>query len=76
MVAVVTGARASIEILINGEFKNTGASTLAELVEEQGLAGVRVATALNGDFVPERERRNTLLGPRDRIEILTPRQGG
>ncbi|HWK34102.1 MAG TPA: sulfur carrier protein ThiS, partial [Hyphomicrobium sp.] len=36
----------------------------------------RVATARNGDFVPERERATTELRPGDRIEILSPRRGG
>ena len=49
---------------------------IAALVDEQGFANVKVATAINGEFVPERMRTATSLRPGDRIEILTVRQGG
>jgi sulfur carrier protein len=49
---------------------------LAELVTELGHGDARVATARNGDFVPERVRRTTQLAPGDRIEIVSPRHGG
>ncbi|MBX9861228.1 MAG: sulfur carrier protein ThiS [Hyphomicrobium sp.] len=64
------------EIIVNGQPLATAAATLAELVDKQGFAGVKVATALNGDFVAERLRAATSLGAGDRIEILTVRQGG
>jgi len=54
----------------------TRAATLAELVAEQNLAGLKVATAHNGAFVPERARAGTPLAAGDRIEIVSPRQGG
>jgi len=65
-----------VDIVVNGEPHRTPAATLAELVHERGLTGQRVATARNGDFVPERERATTELRPGDRIEILSPRHGG
>jgi sulfur carrier protein len=74
--SVTAEAKVSIKVLINGEPRVTAAVTLAELVAEQGLAGVRVATARNGDFVPERARGETALRSGDRIEIVTPRHGG
>ncbi len=64
------------EIVVNGQSIATAADTLAALVEAQGFAGVKVATAVNGDFVPERLRAETTLDAGDRIEILTVRQGG
>jgi sulfur carrier protein len=63
-------------IVVNGGPLATQAGTLAELVAELGHAGQRIATARNGDFVPERARVATALEAGDRIEIVSPRHGG
>lgn len=63
-------------IIVNGEPTPVAAATLAELLSALGLAGRRVATAVNGDFVPERARGDTRLAAGDRVEIVSPRQGG
>jgi len=63
-------------LTVNGAPVRAVAATLAALVAEQGFAGVKVATALNGTFVPERLRAETPLAEGDRIEILSARQGG
>jgi sulfur carrier protein len=63
-------------LVVNGSDVETTAMTLGELVAERGLAGTRVATARNGDFVPERARAATPLHPGDKIEIVSPRHGG
>ena len=63
-------------ITVNGELSETAAKSLAALVEERGLAGQRVATALNGEFVPAARRDEVTLKPGDRVEIVSPRQGG
>jgi len=63
-------------LTVNGTPVRAAAATLAALIAEQGFAGVKVATALNGAFVPERLRAETLLADGDRIEILSARQGG
>jgi sulfur carrier protein len=63
-------------ILVNGDPFATEAATLADLVVERGLSGARIATARNGDFVPERARAATTLKAGDRIEIVSPRHGG
>jgi sulfur carrier protein len=63
-------------ITVNGARLETGAGTLAELVAEQGLADAKVATAVNGEFVPARRRVDTPVADGDRIEILSARQGG
>jgi sulfur carrier protein len=63
-------------IFVNGRAVFTGATTVAGLLDEQGYAGLKVATALNGDFVPERTRATATLQPGDRIEIVSARQGG
>lgn len=64
------------DILVNGVPVTTKVATLADLVTELGHGEARVATARNGDFVPERMRGKTHLAPGDRIEIVSPRQGG
>ena len=63
-------------IVVNGDQVTTKAGTLAELLSELGLAGQRVATARNGDFVAEKDRVATRLDAGDRIEIVSPRHGG
>lgn len=65
-----------LAIHVNGDAVATRAATLGDLVVELGLGGSRIATARNGDFVPERARAATRLMPGDRIEILSPRHGG
>jgi sulfur carrier protein len=63
-------------ISVNGEAAQTTAATLADLIDELGFAEGAVATALNGDFVPKAARSQTRLASDDRVEIVTPRQGG
>jgi sulfur carrier protein len=65
-----------VVILLNGVKTATVAANLAELVDEQGFSGQRVATAVNQAFVPERARSTTRLAPGDTVEIVTARQGG
>ena len=65
-----------MRIVVNGEAKETAAATLAELLAALGYGERKIATARNGDFVPERKRQATELSPGDRIEIVAPRQGG
>jgi sulfur carrier protein len=69
----VQGART---IVVNGEGVTTASATLHDLLAERGLADVRVATARNGEFVPERTRAATALQAGDHIEIVSPRHGG
>lgn len=69
-------AGARLNLVVNGEPTSTSAHTLAELVMEAGFGEARVATAVNGDFVPERARAARQLAEGDRIEIVSPRQGG
>lgn len=67
---------ATLDLIVNGEPVAARATTLATLLVELGYAGAKLATARNGDFVPERTRGTTTLAPGDRIEIVAPRQGG
>jgi sulfur carrier protein len=64
------------QVVVNGEPREVEAATLVEALAALGYSDAVVATALNGEFVPARQRETTLVREGDRIEILAPRQGG
>jgi sulfur carrier protein len=66
----------SISLIVNGERRETRAETLADLIAAESFGDTRVATAVNGAFVPARARGERQLETGDRIEILSARQGG
>ncbi len=66
----------SLKITVNGEPQLTRAETMAELCATLGYGEAKVATALNGAFVPAAARPETLIREDDRVEIVAPRQGG
>jgi sulfur carrier protein len=63
-------------LIVNGEPREVGAGTLAEALQALDYGEAKVATALNGEFVPARVRSATPVKDGDRIEIVAPRQGG
>jgi sulfur carrier protein len=63
-------------LIVNGEPREVAAATLAEALQALDFGEAKVATALNGEFVPARARGATPVTDGDRIEILAPRQGG
>ena len=65
-----------MRLVVNGEPRDVRAATLAEALQSLDYGEARVATALNGEFVPARAREGTRLKTGDRIEIVAPRQGG
>jgi len=65
-----------MRLVVNGELQDVPAATLAEALQSLDFAEAKVATALNGEFVPARARESAMLKDGDRIEILAPRQGG
>jgi len=65
-----------MKLVVNGEDRDVAAATLAEALQSLDFAEAKVATALNGEFVPARAREATSLKDGDRIEIVAPRQGG
>jgi sulfur carrier protein len=69
-------AAPEIAIEVNAELQRVRAGTLADVLVALGYGGQKVATALNGAFVPERMRTETPVASGDRIEILSARQGG
>jgi sulfur carrier protein len=65
-----------MKLVVNGEVQELAAANLAEAVQSLDLGEAKIATALNGEFVPARIRQATALKDGDRIEIVAPRQGG
>lgn len=65
-----------MRIKLNGEPAEVRATRLADLLDELGYGDAKIATAVNEDFVPVGERGAVALAEGDRLEILTPRQGG
>ena len=65
-----------MKLIVNGEVRAVPATTLAEVLQSLDFGEAKVATALNGEFVPARAREATSLRDGDRIEIVAPRQGG
>ena len=65
-----------MKIEVNGSAHDVTATTLDAALAELGWAEARVATALNGEFVPKASRGATLLKNGDRLEVLAPMQGG
>lgn len=69
-----------MKLTINGEPRevavNVGAATVADALDALGLGDARVATALNGAFVPAPSRADAALSPGDALEIVAPMQGG
>jgi len=65
-----------MKIVVNGETRDVRAPDLAALLAELDFASELVATAVNETFVRARERGAHALAEGDRVEIVTPRQGG
>ncbi len=65
-----------MRVVVNGEDREVEATTLVVALAALDYGDAKVATALNGEFVPARARGETPVKDGDRIEILAPRQGG
>ncbi|WP_299961454.1 sulfur carrier protein ThiS [uncultured Roseobacter sp.] len=65
-----------MKLQLNGAMITAQVSTLADLLEVEGFGGAKVATAVNGAFVPASERSDKSLKAGDSIEVLAPMQGG
>jgi sulfur carrier protein len=65
-----------IPLTVNGAPRETHAETLADFIASENMGDARVATAVNGTFVPVGARAGRRLLAGDRIEILSARQGG
>ncbi|MFI0846515.1 sulfur carrier protein ThiS [Mesorhizobium sp. IMUNJ 23232] len=65
-----------MKLIVNGEAHEVAAATLAELVAALDYEGDWLATAVNSDLVHKAHRAEFRLNDGDRIEILSPMQGG
>ena len=65
-----------MKLIVNGETQSLEAATLAELLLALDYEGNWLATAVNGDLVHREDRADLRLVDGDRIEILSPMQGG
>jgi sulfur carrier protein len=65
-----------MKLVVNGVEQEIAAETLAAALLRLDYGDAKVATALNGEFVPARKRGETALRDGDRVEIVAPRQGG
>ena len=69
-------------VVWNVEYRRVGnrgggwPGTFDDVLSALDYGGQKVATALNGDFVSERQRALTRVASGDRIEVLSARQGG
>lgn len=63
-------------LTVNGESSEVEAETVEALLVELGYDDGLVAVAVNHDVVQRRRWSETALAEGDRVEILTPRQGG
>ncbi|PCI87480.1 MAG: thiamine biosynthesis protein ThiS [Hyphomicrobiales bacterium] len=65
-----------MNIQLNGEACQTEAKTLDLLLVQFEYGDAVVATAVNGEFVAEEQRRKIEICDGDAVEILAPMQGG
>lgn len=65
-----------MRIEVNGGAREVAGPSLADALTELGWAEARVATALNGEFIPKCLRAETALQAGDTLEVLAPMQGG
>ena len=65
-----------MKLTVNGEAMELEATTLETLLVLMEYEGGWLATAVNGELVHREDRAEWLLSDSDRVEILTPMQGG
>ncbi len=65
-----------MRIKLNGEYSETAAQSIAELLREVNAPSVGVAVALNGQVVRKFEHDATPLNENDDIELIRAVQGG
>ena len=65
-----------MKVIVNGEALVIASTNLADLLQELEYEGEWLATAVNAELIHREERGTLKLKQDDRIEILSPRQGG
>lgn len=72
----VQARSAPADIVVNGTAQTVQARTLDALLSELGFESPFIGTAVNGELVRRAERGGHPIEAGDRIEILSPMQGG
>ena len=65
-----------MRIIVNGEQREVVAQTLEAVLVECGYHSPKIATALNSTFIHRHLRSETTLSENDRIEVVSPIEGG
>ena len=65
-----------MNIIVNGQNQNIINVNLTFALDELGYKIMKLATALNGEFVSVQARDNINLKEGDKLEVLSPQQGG
>jgi sulfur carrier protein len=65
-----------MKITVNGEGRELAGHSVQDVLEQIGLGAARVATALNGAFLPAGSRTTAMLKDGDALEVVAPMQGG
>ncbi len=65
-----------MKITLNGEMRDLTGPTVQDALTEIGLGAAKVATALNGAFLPADSRAGTTIRDGDALEVVAPMQGG
>ena len=65
-----------MQIILNGESRNSTAKTILELISELGYTDKRIAIELNGEIVPKSQHAITPLNEGDQLEIVVAVGGG
>jgi sulfur carrier protein len=65
-----------MRLIVNGEDQHLDAATLTDVLTLLEYEGGWLATAVNGELVHREDRADHRLCDGDRIEVLTPLQGG
>ena len=65
-----------MNIIVNGKNRNIINVNLTFALDELGYKEMKLATALNGEFVSVPARDNINLKEGDKLEVLSPQQGG
>ncbi|WP_254472777.1 sulfur carrier protein ThiS [Bartonella sp. B1098] len=65
-----------MQIFVNGEKVQTETTFLNLLLEELGYEGNWLAIAVNAKVIPVEARNQFILHEGDKVEILSPMQGG
>lgn len=65
-----------MNLIINGEPQSVSSNTLAALLDELEYDHEFLATAINSELVAADDRADCALTEGDKVEILSPMQGG